>query len=150
MSVGQVASHRDALETANAIIFARPTYVGSAPGQFKLFMDTWSQRAFMHGKWKDKLATGFSNGASRSGEKLNTLQQVWIFAVQHGMHWIKLGLPPGHNSSTSTQDTLNRHGYFIGAAAQSDADASAQDGTTPADLNTYAHRGARVALAPAC
>jgi hypothetical protein len=62
------------------------------------------------------------------------------------MHWVNLGLPPGHNKSTTTENTLNRHGYFIGAAAQSDADLSADDGATEADLDTSAHLGTRVAL----
>ena len=147
VSVEQIAGHWDALEAADAIIFGCPTYMGSASGEFKLFMDASSHRAFMDGKWNDKLAAGFTNAASRSGDKLNTLQQLSIFAAQHGMNWINLGLPPGHNRSTSTEDTLNRHGFFIGAAAQSDADLSAEDGATPADLQTSAHLGARVAQA---
>lgn len=40
---------------------------------------------------------------------------------------------------------MNRHGYFLGAAAQSDADVDADDGATPADLKTSAYLGARVA-----
>ena len=38
------------------------------------------------------------------------------------MHWVNLGLQAGHNKSTTNEDSLNRHGFFIGAAAQSDAD----------------------------
>jgi multimeric flavodoxin WrbA len=129
----------------DAIIFGCPTYMGSASGQFKMFMDATSRRAFTGAKWKDKLAAGFTNAASRSGDKLNTLQQLSIFAAQHGMHWVNLGLQPGHNSSTSTEDSLNRHGFFIGAAAQSDADLAADEAATAADLNTSAHLGTRVA-----
>jgi multimeric flavodoxin WrbA len=147
VSVADIDAHWDALEDADAIIFGCPTYMGSASGQFKLFMDASSQRVFGAQKWKDKLAAGFTNAASRSGDKLVTLQQLAVFAAQHGMNWINLGLMPGHNSSTSTEDSLNRHGYFIGAAAQSDADTSADAGATPADLKTSAHLGARVTKA---
>ncbi len=106
---------------------------------------TWA--APLASKWKDKLAAGFTNAAGRAGDKLATLQQLAIFAAQHGMNWVNLGLHAGHNTSTSSEDTLNRHGFFIGAAAQSDADVGAEEGATPADLKTSAHLGARVALA---
>lgn len=133
------------LEAADAIIFGCPTYMGSASGQFKMFMDATSNRVFRNSLWKDKIAAGFTNAASRSGDKLNTLQQLAVFAAQHGMHWVNLGLGAGHNASTTTEDSLNRHGYFLGAAAQSDADLAADEGATTADLNTSEHLGARVA-----
>ncbi|MGO4307100.1 flavodoxin family protein [Cupriavidus sp. RAF12] len=143
--VEDIGAHWAGLESADAIIFGTPTYMGSASAQFKAFMDASSRTVFATGAWKDKIAAGFTNAASRSGDKLNTLQQLSIFAAQLGMHWVNLGLPPGHNSSTSHEDTLNRHSYFLGAAAQSDADTSADAGATPADLRTSAHLGARVA-----
>jgi NAD(P)H dehydrogenase (quinone) len=133
------------LEKMDAIIFGCPTYMGSASGRFKMFMDATSRRVFFEQKWKNKVAAGFTNGASRSGDKLNTLQQLSIFAAQHSMHWVNLGLMSGHNNSTSTEDSLNRHGFFLGAAAQSDADLSAEDAATKADLATSQHLGARVA-----
>jgi multimeric flavodoxin WrbA len=145
IKVEEVDEYWAALEAADAIIFGCPTYMGSASGQFKMFMDATSNRVFGKSLWKDKIAAGFTNAASRSGDKLNTLQQLSIFAAQHGMHWVNLGLSAGHNASTTTEDALNRHGYFLGAAAQSDADLSADDGATPADLKTSEHLGARVA-----
>ncbi|XGA66369.1 hypothetical protein M5524_25855 [Duganella sp. BuS-21] len=99
----------------------------------------------VYGKWKDKLAAGFTNSASRSGDKLATLQQLFIFAAQHGMHWVNLGLPPGNNSSTGSEEDLNRLGFFIGAAAQSNADQSAELAPSASDLKTAEHLGARVA-----
>lgn len=147
ISVEDIDQHWDTLEQVDAIIFGCPTYMGSASGQFKMFMDASSRRAFIDGKWKDKLAAGFTNAANRSGDKLATLQQLAIFAAQHGMNWINLGLHGGHNNSQSSEDTLNRHGFYIGAAAQSDADVGADEGATPADLKTSAHLGSRVALA---
>lgn len=143
--VEEIDAYWSHLETVDAIIFGAPTYMGSASAQFKAFMDASSQAVFARNAWRDKVAAGFTNAASRSGDKLNTLQQLAIFAAQLGMHWVNLGLPPGHNNSTSSEDSMNRHGYFLGAAAQSDFDADAHDGATPADLKTSAYLGARVA-----
>jgi NAD(P)H dehydrogenase (quinone) len=64
----------DDLELADAIIFGAPTYMGSASGPFKTFMDSTS-KAYATGAWKDKIAAGFTNSASRSGDKLATLTQ---------------------------------------------------------------------------
>ena len=61
------------------------------------------------------------------------------------MHWVNLGLPPGHNNSKSTEEALNRHGFFLGAAAQSNADEGPDVVPPPADLLTAEHLGKRVA-----
>lgn len=144
--VADIDQHWDALESYDAIIFGAPTYMGSASAPFKAFMDATSSTVFAKGAtWKDKIAAGFTNSASRSGDKLITLQQFAIFAAQHGMHWVNLGLPPGHNASTTNEEALNRHGYFLGAGAQSDADTSPEEGATASDLETSAHLGRRVA-----
>lgn len=138
--------HWDLLAQADAIVFGAPTYMGSASAQFKVFMDATSRTVFAKGGlWRDKVAAGFTNSASRSGDKLNTLQQLVIFAAQHGMHWVNLGLAPGHNNSKSTEDTLNRHGFFLGAGAQSNADEGPDVAPTSADLLTAEHLGQRVA-----
>lgn len=143
--VEEIDAHWSHLEAVDAIIFGAPTYMGSASAPFKAFMDASAQAVFSRSAWKDKVAAGFTNAASRSGDKLNTLQQLAIFAAQMGMHWVNLGLPPGHNNSTSTEQAMNRHGYFLGAAAQSDADVNAEAGATASDLKTSAYLGARVA-----
>lgn len=144
--VDEVDQHWDRLAQADAIIFGAPTYMGSASAQFKVFMDATSRTVFAKGGlWRDKVAAGFTNSAARSGDKLHTLQQLAVFAAQHGMHWVNLGLPPGHNNSKSTEDVVNRHGFFLGAAAQSNADEGADVAPPPADLLTAEHLGQRVA-----
>jgi NAD(P)H dehydrogenase (quinone) len=146
ISVDDIDQHWDTLEQVDGIIFGAPTYMGSVSGQFKVFMDSTSRTVLSKGgKWANKVAAGFTNSASRSGDKLASLQQLSIFAAQHGMHWVNLGLAPGHNNSKSTEDTLNRHGFFMGAAAQSNADESADVVPPLADLRTAEHLGARVA-----
>ncbi|MBP5059560.1 flavodoxin family protein [Pseudomonas chlororaphis] len=133
------------LEQADAIIFGAPTYMGGPSAQFKAFQDATSKNVFAAGsKWKDKVAAGFTNGASRSGDKLATLIQLALFAAQHGMHWVNLGLPPANNSSTGSESELNRHGFWLGAAAQSNADQDADIVPPEADLATARHLGRRV------
>ncbi|SDC61761.1 Multimeric flavodoxin WrbA [Cupriavidus sp. YR651] len=143
--VEDIDRHWDTLEDSDAIIFGCPTYMGSASGEFKLFMDASSRAAFAQRRWQDKVAAGFTNAASRSGDKLGTLVQLAVFAAQQGMHWVNLGLPAGHNASTTSEDSLNRHGFFLGAGAQSDADRDAEAAAHPADLQTSQYLGRRVA-----
>ena len=63
------------LAAADVIVFGAPTYMGSASAVFKQFMDA-SSKAWYGDVWKNKLAAGFTNSASWSGDKLNTLQQM--------------------------------------------------------------------------
>ncbi|MEH6576150.1 MAG: flavodoxin family protein [Amphritea sp.] len=136
----------DALNSADAIIFGSPTYMGSVSGQFKSFMDA-SSKIWMEGGWKDKLAAGFTNSSSQSGDKLNTLMQLSVYAAQQGMNWVSLGLMPGNNSSQGSTADLNRLGSFLGAMAQSNADEGAEVTPPQADRDTAQALGARVAAA---
>ncbi len=132
------------LDEADAIIFGAPTYMGSVSAPFKQFMDQ-SSRTWARQGWKDKLAAGFTNSASWSGDKLNTLVQMAVFASQHGMIWTSLGLPPGFNSSTGKSTDLNRVGSYLGAMAQSNADEGAEVVPPEADRQTARELGRRVA-----
>lgn len=146
ISVDQIDQHWDYLtDQADAIVFGAPTYMGSASAQFKVFMDASSK---YWGKWRDKLAAGFTTSASQSGDKLATLQQLSVFAAQHQMLWVSLGLMPGNNSSAGSVDDLNRLGSFMGAMAQANADQGAE-GVTAADQRTAEYLGERVATAAA-
>jgi NAD(P)H dehydrogenase (quinone) len=142
--VEDVDRHWDDLAAADAIVFGAPTYMGSLSAPFKAFMDAtskiWAQRG-----WKDKIAAGFTNSASHSGDKFNSLVQLHTFAMQHGMIWVGLDLLGGNNSSKGSVDDLNRLGAFIGAMAQSNADQGIE-GMQPSDLRTAEHLGRRVAL----
>jgi NAD(P)H dehydrogenase (quinone) len=144
VKVEEVDRHWPDLAAADAIVFGTPTYMGSASAPFKTFMDA-SSKAWMSQDWKDKLAAGFTNSASQSGDKLSTLQQLAVFAAQHSMVWVGLGLLPGNNSSKGSTDDLNRLGSFLGAMAQSNADQGPEQGPTAADLRTAEHLGRRVA-----
>jgi multimeric flavodoxin WrbA len=132
-----------ALAAADAIIFGAPTYMGSVSAPFKAFMDASSKVWFAQG-WKDKLAAGFTCSASQSGDKLNSLIQLSVFAAQHGMLWVGLGLMPGNNSSKGAPSDLNRLGSYLGAMAQANAD-QGSDAMLDSDLETAALLGQRVA-----
>ena len=131
------------LDDADAIIFGSPTYMGSASAAFHAFAEATSRR-FAEGRWADKLAAGFTNSASKHGDKDGTLAFFATLAAQHRMLWVSLGLAPGWNSTTATEDDLNRLGYWGGAGAQTPLDGGV-DTVHPADIATVEHLGARVA-----
>ena len=132
------------LEIADAIIFGAPTYMGSASGEFKSFIDATS-KVFFSGAWRDKIGAGFTNSGSRSGDKLLTLIEFNILAAQLGMHWVNLGVLPGNNQSTGSEEDLNRLGFFLGAAAQSNTDEGPDLAPPSSDLRTAELLGERVA-----
>lgn len=132
------------LDEADALIFGTPTYMAGPSAQFKAFLDSTSGR-WAEQAWRDKLAAGFTNSASHNGDKLATLENLALVAMQHGMMWIGLGLMPGNNSSTGSPEDLNRLGGFIGAMAQSDADVGPDVAPGASDRRTAAHLGRRVA-----
>ncbi|WP_405998249.1 flavodoxin family protein [Streptomyces sp. NBC_00829] len=131
------------LDGSDAIVFGSPTYMGTASGAFHRFAEDSSKRWFTDA-WKEKLAAGFTNSASKSGDKLHTLQYFATLAAQHGMHWVNLGLKPGWNSTAGSEHDLNRLGFFFGAAAQTNSD-EGQEGVHKADIATAEHLGRRVA-----
>ncbi|GAA3157846.1 flavodoxin family protein [Streptomyces echinatus] len=132
----------ETLDRSDAIVFGSPTYMGTASGAFHAFAEATSKRWFGQ-DWKDKLAAGFTNSGSKSGDKLHTLQFFQTLAAQHGMHWVNLGLLPGWNSTTGSENDLNRLGFFAGAAAQSNSD-EGPEGVHKADVATAEHLGRRV------
>lgn len=139
-------AHWDDLDAADAIILGSPTYMAGASAPFKAFLDATSSR-WAEQRWKDKLAAGFTNSAGFNGDKLATLQQFSLFAMQHGMVWIGLGLLPGNHTSEGSPEDLNRLAGFLGAMAQSNADQGADIVPAGSDLRTAEHLGRRVAQA---
>lgn len=134
------------LDEADAIVFGAPTYMAAASAPFKAFLDATSSR-WAEQRWKDKLAAGFTNSAGQNGDKLATLQQFALFAMQHSMVWIGLGLLPGNHTSAGSPEDLNRLAGFLGAMAQSNADQGADLVPPASDRLTAEHLGRRVAEA---
>lgn len=140
----EAGEHMDALARAKAIVFGAPTYMGSLSAAFKTFMESTS-RLWSRLEWKDKLAAGFTNSASQSGDKLESLIQLAVFAMQHGMIWVGLGLLPGNNSSTGSPEDVNRIGAYLGSMAQSNADQGPDVAPPASDRETARLLGERVA-----
>ncbi|WP_413772956.1 flavodoxin family protein [Acinetobacter sp. MB5] len=130
----------ETLNQADAIVFGAPTYMGTAPWQFKKFADATSKAWFTQA-WKDKVFAGFTNSASLGGDKQVTLIQLQTLASQHGGLWVSLGLLPSNTKAATRQD-INNLGGSVGLLVQSPADASV-DEIPSGDLDTakaYAKR----------
>lgn len=131
------------LDTADAIIFGSATYMGNVSSGFQAFAEQTGRRC-ISGAWRDKVGAGFTNSGAKSGDKMHTLISLAVFAAQHHMHWVNLGLGPGWNSSGGSEFDRNRLGFWLGAGAATDVDAD-PDAVHPADVATCRHLGARVA-----
>lgn len=131
----------DELAQADAIVFGAPTYMGSLSADFKKFMEQtaglWYTQA-----WKDKIAGGFTNSGSMSGDKLNALFQLAVFAGQHSMIWVSTGMVGGHPAGAP--DVLNRISSQLGVMTQSDQ-ASPEVSPPKGDRATAEAYGKRVA-----
>ena len=77
----------DFVDQADLLVFGSAVYMGSVTAGFKTFMDETSKRWY-HRKWEGKWAAGFANSGGLSGDKLAVLQQICLYAMQHGMNWI--------------------------------------------------------------
>lgn len=144
ITVDQEGNIQDAdwgtLDSADAIVFGAPTYMGGVPWQFKKFADASSKRWFT-GDWRDKIFGGFTNSASPNGDKQVTLISLQTLASQHGGIWVSLGLPPS-NTKAATRADINSLGGSVGLLVQSPADASTAE-IPSGDLDTakaYAKR----------
>jgi NAD(P)H dehydrogenase (quinone) len=149
VSVHDVSRLDDALwrelAGADAIVFGAPTYMGSPSAGFKAFAEATSKVWGNGMGWKNKIAAGFTNSGSISGDKLNSLVDLAVLAAQHGMVWVGLDLYPGWASSTGTAEDLNRLGSWLGAMTQSNVDQGPELAPPPSDLGTAEHLGRRVA-----
>lgn len=102
------------LDQADLLVFGSAVYMGSVTAEFKTFMDETSKRWY-HRAWEGKWAAAFANSGGLSGDKLAVLQQISLYAMQHGMNWIGLPLmPTGHEAHD-----LNRLSSFLGLMTQS-------------------------------
>lgn len=134
----------DAITAADAVIFGAPTYMGGPSAPFKAFIDATSKAWFTQ-DWKDKLAAGFTNSLSLSGDKLNTLTDFAVLAAQHGMIWVSAGIPAGAATGDISVETgVNRIGSSLGLMTQSD-NAGPDVAPGAGDRKTARLFGARVA-----
>lgn len=113
------------LNSADAIVFGSPTYMGGVAAQFKAFVDgassAWAQQL-----WKDKIAGGFTHSGGLSGDKQGTLIYLAINAAQHSMIWVGGG-------EMSQPNGVNRLGSSTGVMGQAVPDFT---GTKTVELDT--------------
>ena len=156
-TVEEATARMDELDSAEAIIFGCPTYMGSMSAGMKAFIEAAAKKWFTLA-WKDKVAGAFTNSSSFSGDKLNTLVGLVINAMQHGMIYVSLGMNPSANrpgDMTSIQgpspEAHNRVGSFMGPMSAS-FQVAPPGAPAPGDLETaelYGKRVTEIALRPA-
>lgn len=118
------------VDQADLLVFGSAVYMGSVTAEFKTFMDETSKRWY-HRKWEGKWAAAFANSGGLSGDKLAVLQQISLYAMQHGMNWIGLPLMPTGHEATD----LNRLSSFLGLMTQS-LDGPPETTPGPGDIDT--------------
>jgi NAD(P)H dehydrogenase (quinone) len=133
------------LEAADAIIMGSPTYMSGSSAVFRKFVERTSPIWADNLRWRNKIAGGFTNSGSMSGDKLQTLVEMALFAAQHGMIWVGMASYAGWNSSKGNSEDLNRLGSWLGAMAQSNIDQGNDVAPPPSDLRTAAALGKRIA-----
>lgn len=130
----------DLFDAAPIIIFGAPTYFGGLSGTFKMFLDKsgpiWAEQ-----RWSGKIAGGFTVSEWPSGDKLQTIVQMSLFAAQHGMHWATPGCPPPKPG----RGGCNRLGGWLGIMAQARGEGEACE-LDELDLEAATHLGRRAAL----
>jgi NAD(P)H dehydrogenase (quinone) len=112
----------------------RTDLYGQPVGALQSLHDDTSHLQYAEKCWANKLAAGFINGASRDGDKQNSLVQLMTFAAQHQMHWVNLGLNYGNNRSVTNEEILNRDAYTLGVAAQANLDQGGDIAPPASDL----------------
>lgn len=129
------------LDEADAHIYGSPTYMGAiSAGLKQLFEQRPAIERWLSGKWANKIAAGFSNSASPSGDKLNTLLDMVVIAMQFGFVWVGLAEPPAGKHGGNIED-INRLGAWVGAMSQSPG----HDDPLPGDQKSGESLGKRVA-----
>lgn len=136
----------ETLDASDAIIFGCPTYMGSVSAKFKDFIDKTSGR-WMKQAWKNKVAAGFTNSGSYSGDKLSTLIQLNVLAMQQSMIWVSAGMLPPSLSGVEGPDSKqhNRIGSYMGLMTQSNTQSGPDIAPPVGDLETAQLFGRRVA-----
>lgn len=140
------ASDWEILEKSDAIIFGAPTYMGGVSAEFKKFIDE-SSKIWMNQVWKDKIAAGFTNSSSYSGDKLASIQQIFHFAMQQCMIWVgqaQMG-PILSEHQIPDHNVLNRIGSFSGLMTQANHQAAPDIAPPKGDLETAKIFGKRIA-----
>ena len=143
--VNDVDEHWNTLHNSEAIIFGSPTYIGGVTAQFKLFIEKLAGEVWLKRMWKNKFAAGFTISAGRSGDKLNCLTDMVIFASQMAMIWVPQHILGGNYSTAGSEKALNRMAGYLGVMAQGNIDEPADISPPESDKETARMHGRHVA-----
>jgi NAD(P)H dehydrogenase (quinone) len=144
VNVEDIAEHWDSLHRADAMIFGSPTYVGSVAAGFKQFIERCAGDVWLGRLWLNKVAGAFTVSAGRSGDKLNCLQDIAIFAAQMGMVWVPVRITGGNYSTAGSEADLNRMAGYLGVMAQANIDEPPELAPPPSDIATAEMHGAHI------
>ncbi len=131
----------DTLDSAHAIVFGSPTFMGSTAAEFDAFLERAAADRWPEPGWTDKIAAGFTIASHPSGDKLIALQRIQTYAAQMGMVWVgqtSVGAPV-----FPEREGINSDGSWIGLMATSSRDKSEM--LRPQDRQTARLFGARIA-----
>lgn len=140
-----VDEHWARLHSSDAIIFGTPTYIGSVAAEFKVFIERLAGSVWLERLWLNKIAGGFTCSAGRSGDKLNCLQQLVIFAAQMGMIWVPVRITGGNYSTQGSESDMNRMAGYLGVMAQANIDEPPEKAPPPSDIQTAEQHGEHIA-----
>jgi len=127
----------ETLDACDAIVFGAPTYMGAVSAQMKAFLDATLSRWYSR-SWSGKIGAAFTVSSTPSGDKLNTLLDIFVCGMQHGMIWVGLDQLP------IAPEQANRLGVYVGVAAQPDYQAE-QPALLAGDAASGESLGMRVA-----
>jgi multimeric flavodoxin WrbA len=141
LSTLEAQDNFELLHQADTLVFGSPTYMGTISADFKKFMEATGKFWYAQ-KWKDKFAAGFTNSSTVNGDKLNTLQQLSLFASQHSMLWISTGILPKFENDKQLEEP-NGLASYLGLMTLSDN--STTEVNLPKGLETAELFGQRIA-----
>lgn len=143
VKAADAAKQPELLNDADTLVFGSPTYFGNVSAEFKLFMEATASIWYQQ-RWKNKLAAGFTHSSTLSGDKFHTLSSMALFAAQHSMLWMPLGILPAHDKQTGLQLAgPNGLGSYLGLMTYSGNDSGGFN--SPLDLKTAYAFGQRIA-----
>jgi NAD(P)H dehydrogenase (quinone) len=128
-----------ALDAAGAIVMGTPTYMGGTPARFAEFIEVAAER-WDKGLWRDKLAGGFTTAMHPSGDKLNVLVNMSIFAAQMGMIWV--GAAETGAPVVTGNEGINADGSWLGVMGTQEA--QLPERLSAGDLETARRYGLRL------
>ncbi|MEM6590501.1 MAG: flavodoxin family protein [Cyanobacteria bacterium P01_H01_bin.119] len=125
MTAEEATQKLDELDSVDGMILGCPTYMGSVSAGMKQFIEAAAKKWFTQA-WKDKIAGAFTNSSSLSGDKLNTLVDLMINAMQQGMIYVGTGMMPAASDPNAMNsvagpgpEVTNRVGSSVGPMAAS-------------------------------